>query len=351
MTALLKKTVFFLSFVSICFVFSVTAENKTGYIVRDNYLDHEDVKMFIVKHALRHNVDGETLKKIFAQIKPQSRVLELITSPMEAKPWHQYHQIFLTSERVSAGVRFWNDDAELLSQAANRYGVPEQVLVAVIGVETFYGQQTGGFRVIDTLATLGFDYPPRQHFFKSELHQFLLLTNEEAIDPLSVKGSYAGAMGKPQFISSSYREYAVDFDEDGKRDLWKSNADAIGSVANYFKRHGWLADGKIVVPAKVSRKKHKQVLTSSAKPSFQAKDLKKYGIRIDKDVDPDILVALIKLQSTSGPEYWVGFKNFYVITRYNRSNLYAMAVYQLSQEILKERNRRMASTDSQHVYQ
>jgi len=210
-------------------------------------------------------------------------------------------------------------------------------------VETRYGSRQGSYRVMDALVTLAFNYPPRAAFFKSELEQYLLLTREEGVDPLAVTGSYAGAMGQGQFISSSYRHYAIDFDGDGKRDLWHNTADAIGSVANYFKEHGWERGGAVAVPVAVSGA-HAPVqglVDKGLKPSLSVRDLKRQGVETAAALADDDRVALIELEQKKGPEYWVGLHNFYVITRYNHSPLYAMAVYQLSEEIRVRRNERL----------
>jgi len=205
-------------------------------------------------------------------------------------------------------------------------------------VETLYGSHTGKFPVLDSLHTLGFHYPPRSKFFRSELKHFLLLAREEGLDATRPLGSYAGAMGQPQFIPSSYRGYAVDFDGDDKRDIWHNNADIIGSVANYFARHGWERDAPIAYPLAGVSERHRHFLDAGMKPSISVGELRDAGIGTEQSLPTSALASLIPLQNSAGEEYWLGLKNFYVITRYNHSNLYAMAVYQLSQEILKLRN-------------
>ncbi|MCK5396108.1 MAG: lytic murein transglycosylase B, partial [Gammaproteobacteria bacterium] len=204
----------------------------------------------------------------------------------------------------------------------------------IIGVETYYGKHTGKYTIFDSLTTLGFDYPPRSAFFKSELKQFLLLSKEENIDVDDMTGSYAGAMGMPQFISSSYRRYAVDFDGDGKRDLWNSVPDVIGSVANYFSEHGWQEGESIVHPANV---KNKSVVRekNALKPYATVGQLKNQGVDVRQDLDDKAQITLLRFKGKRGDEYWAGLNNFYVITRYNHSALYAMAVYQLSEKIKK----------------
>lgn len=219
---------------------------------------------------------------------------------------------------------------ETLKRAEDEFGIPAEIITAIIGVETYYGRQSGKTQVFDSLVTLGFDYPPRSRFFLSELEQFLLLSREENVGVSDIRGSYAGAMGMPQFISSSYRHYAVDFDGDGKRDLWNNTEDVIGSVANYFKVHGWKAGGQVVVPARVNGQIEET--RNKLKPHTSISDLAGNGVFPKTAVDDDAKATVISLKGKRGKEYWLGLDNFYVITRYNHSALYAMAVYQLSQE-------------------
>ncbi|MBT8113049.1 MAG: lytic murein transglycosylase B, partial [Gammaproteobacteria bacterium] len=252
------------------------------------------------------------------------------------KNWEEYQKIFITDKRIKEGMAFWTENASILAAAEREYGVPPEIVVAIVGVETFYGRYKGKYPVLDSLVTLGFDYPPRQKFFRSELAEFLLLAQEENLDPLAIKGSYAGAMGKSQFISSSYRRYAVDFDENGRRDLWESNEDVIGSVANYFKRHGWKANEIITVPAKVQGKRYKALLEKGLKPVASISELPQYDVDAEHNADAMQAVALLEFKNNDSDEYWLGFNNFYVITRYNHSHMYAMAVYQLSQQIKQD---------------
>ena len=310
--------------------------SRQGVVQRGDYLARPDVQEFLDSMVEEHDFDHDQLEKLFAQVHRQDRVLEAIARPAEAKPWKDYRPIFLTDARIEGGVDFWHANEELLARAESEMGVAPEYVVAIIGVETFYGQRTGSFRVLDTLTTLGFDYPPRADFFRRELEQYLLLTREETLDPLELTGSYAGAMGKGQFISSSYRMYAVDFDGDGRRDLWGSVADAVGSVANYFRRHGWEHGAPVTVPAAVtgSEDAHELLVSAGVKPTLSLPELAAAGIRPAEALGDDSeSVSVIELDGANGVEYWIGFDNFYVITRYNRSPLYAMAVHQLAQEI------------------
>ncbi|HEV58630.1 MAG TPA: lytic murein transglycosylase B [Phycisphaerales bacterium] len=308
-----------------------------------DYPARDDVRSFIDEMVARHDFRRDDLHALFADVRQQTRVLEVIQRPAEGKPWYQYRPIFLNPARIRQGTEFWAEHRELLERAEATYGVPPEYLVAIIGVETFYGRHTGGFPVLDTLTTLGFDYPPRARFFRSELEHFLLLTREEGLNPRGLEGSYAGAMGKSQFISSSYRNFAVDFDGDGRRDLWESPADAIGSVANYFKRHGWVAGEPVTLPARVEDEVAAPFAEKGMKPSFSLAELTAAGVEPLRPLSYDDNVALIALDGEEYREYWLGLRNFYVITRYNHSPLYAMAVHQLAQEIRQAYQRQEAA--------
>lgn len=292
-----------------------------------------EVDRFIQEMRERHGFEQEELVDLFAQTHLLPNVLEAISRPAEAKPWYEYRRIFLTPTRVDEGVEFWMSHRDILERAEETFGVPPEIIVAIIGVETLYGRYKGKIRVLDSLATLGFHYPRRSKFFRSELEQFLLLTREEEFDPVALRGSYAGAMGVPQFISSSYRRYAVDFDDDGIRDLLNNSADAIGSVANYLKLHGWKRGEDVVLSARVDGDGFRSLLGTGMKPDTRVGDMRKGGVDISADLPEDILGILLELETEDGPEYWVGLGNFYTITRYNHSALYAMAVNQLAETI------------------
>ena len=301
-----------------------------------------EVAQFINQMAKTHGFDRRRLTRLMDRAEIQQDIIDAITRPAESKPWYEYRPIFVTKSRIAKGVQFMDRHAADLDRAQAQYGVPPEIITAILGVETYYGQRSGTHRVLDSLVTLAFDYPPRSDFFRSELESYLLLTRDEHIDPLSLMGSYAGAMGQPQFISSSYRSYAVDFDGDGRRDLIKDTADAIGSVANYFQRHGWQRRQPVVAGARVAGDKYRTVLDKGLKPSVVASRLGAYGITADKPLAPHQKCALIQLQTKDGPDYWLGLQNFYVITRYNHSPLYAMAVYQLSEAIKAGKRHEMA---------
>lgn len=303
----------------------------------DKAVQPEQISEFVAEMAAKHAFDKAALAMLLGAARKQQRILDAIASPAEAKPWHEYRPIFVTESRIREGIAFWETNEASLQRAAEVYGVPPEIIVAIIGVETRYGRHTGGFRVIDSLATLAFNYPPRSAFFRSELEQFLLLAREENLDPLQPVGSYAGAMGRPQFISSSYRRYAIDFDGDGFRDLWQNDADAIGSVANYFARHGWQDGQPVTHRATVDGNGFQKVLSDSPNTDRTLGQLRAHGVRIDAPLPDELPVTLFQLEAQGDPEHWVGFRNFYVVTRYNHSILYAMAVHQLSQKILARR--------------
>ena len=282
----------------------------------------------------RHGFNADELLAQFAQTSPNDKVLQLIkppTSPQQ-RSWERYRPRFLNEQRISGGARFWQENRASLARARALYGVPEEVIVAIIGVETDYGRNTGGFRVLEALATLAFNYPRRAEFFRAELEQFLLLARENGMEPISVKGSFAGAIGIPQFMPGSQRRYAIDFDGDQRVDLGNSVNDAIGSVARFLEQHGWQAGLPVAVPARLSGEPASNLIEAGIRPSLKVADLTEQGILTD--ADPQATVALIDLVSpTRSTEYWLGFDNFYVITRYNRSSFYAMSVFQLAEEI------------------
>ncbi len=303
-------------------------------VAASNYSAQPQVRVFIDRMVSEQGFDRNELIAVLDNAERREDILELMRKPAEKRlQWYQYRKIFLTQSRINGGVTFWKDNADLLKQAAEAFGVAPQIIVAIIGVETRYGSNTGKHRVLDALATLAFDYPPRSQFFTGELEQYLILAREEDIDILTTTGSYAGAMGYGQFIPSSYRHYAVDFDEDGKRDLWTSKADIIGSVANYFKEHGWTAGTPVAVLADVQGDDYQTVLDIGYKPNTVLDAMRHDGITPRIPLPDELLAALIAFEQENGPEYWLGFNNFYAITRYNHSPLYAMAVYQLSEEI------------------
>ena len=302
----------------------------------DTLSSRSDVQAFIDEMVSEHEFDETALMKIFDQAKISESIVKAISRPAEAKPWYKYRPIFLTKDRIKLGVKFLQENEETLRRAEQKYGVPVEIMVAIIGVETRYGKHAGKYKVINSLSTLAFEYPKRSRFFRSELKHFFLLCREQGLDPMQVKGSYAGAMGIPQFISSSYRSYAVDFDDDKKIDIWENPVDAIGSVGNYFKVHGWKAGEMIATPASVENDNYLAVLSKGLELHIDSSELAEYGIHGKEMPENDMRIKFLEYEQKNESEFWLGFHNFYVITRYNHSALYAMAVYQLSREILKQ---------------
>ena len=302
-----------------------------------SFEDKTEINKFIDEMVAEHKFDKAELSALFDKARLHQSIIDAISRPAEGKPWYEYRPIFVTRSRVRGGVVFWQENEEIIKQVAEKYQVKPEIIVAIIGVETRYGRHKGTYPILDSLATLAFAYPPRAKFFRSELKHYLLMAKEEGFDPLIQKGSYAGAMGMPQFISSSFRHYAVDFDGDGKRDLWDNPADALGSVGNYFKRHGWVAGKPVAHKVEVSGIKYKEILTKSLKPKYSQDELMLAGVTLPGDIPINAKGNLIELDSGDGPEYWVIWNNFYVISRYNHSVLYSLAVFQLSQEILASR--------------
>ena len=291
-----------------------------------------EYETFINDIAAKHGLETAALRRLFAQIKPQPSIIRAMNAPSTALPWHAFRKGHVDAVRINGGVKFWQQHAAILARASRDYGVPEEIICATIGIETHYGGYTGNFRILDALATLAFDYPKRAEFFRDELEQFVLMGKEASLDLAGLRGSYAGAMGIPQFMPSSYRKYAVDYDGDGKRDLWRSVADVIGSVANYYKLHEWQAGEAITVPARVSATPDMDLIDDIT-PKTKISEFRKLGIEPATPVNDDTLAALLPLETENGMQYWFGFKNFYVITRYNRSTNYAMAVYEIAQGI------------------
>ena len=293
-----------------------------------------EMEKFIHEVEVEHGLQREPVRQLLKDAHLQPSIIRSISKPAEGITWSRYQKLFLTRERISGGVEFWRNNAEALEAASTRFGVPPEIIVATIGVETRYGRNTGNYRVLDSLVTLGFEYPPRSRFFRSELAQFLLMVREANLDPLSITGSYAGAMGLPQFIPSSFRRWALDFDEDGRIDFWKSAADAIGSVAYYYYSFGWESGAPIVERAEIYGAAE---LPAANAPEHTIAELEELGISTPAELACDTKAFLVSLDVENGFEHWLGMNNFYVITRYNRSPKYAMAVYQLSGAIREQK--------------
>ena len=292
----------------------------------------EKLDAFIAETAKSSGMPAQQIRNWLGQAQYQQSIINAITRPAEGKPWKDYRPIFLTETRISQGRAFYAEHKSEIDKVSKDTGVPGEIIVAIIGVETSYGRITGSYRVLDALYTLAFYYPRREEFFRSELSHLFALAREENLDLATLKGSYAGAMGFGQFMPSSYRNYAKDGDGDGRRDLLGSTRDAFASVANYFIGYGWHTGEPVFLPATADAG------AAPFKPDdFVAKytlqDLATRGYRPVDSFAPKLPVTLLTLEGAQGPEYWIGYHNFFVITRYNRSPMYAMAVFQLSQEI------------------
>jgi peptidoglycan lytic transglycosylase B len=304
-----------------------------------NYARRPDVRAFIDRMGTEHGFSPPALRELFAQVRYEPQVVSAMSRPIVSPPtYDEFAPRFLDPARVDGGVEFWRAHAAPLERAGRTFGVPPEIIVAIMGVETYYGRNTGGYRVLDALTTLAFDYPRRADFFRSELEQFLLLSREQGVSPLAAKGSYAGAIGLPQFMPGSIRAYAIDFDDDGRIDLANDADDAIGSVAHYLARHGWKPGQPVMSPARIEAEDPERVLRRFDGGVAERRALAEWtrdgvtGFAFPGDLGPEP-VGLLMLEVGGGPTYWVTFENWHVITRYNRSRLYASVVWQLAQRL------------------
>ena len=306
----------------------------------DSYAGNSQAQAVIDQLVAEEGFDRDQLEAVMADAQRQDSIIKAMDRPAEkTRPWYDYREIFLTEQRAEEGVAFFNTHRETLARAEAETGVPAEIIVAIIGVETYYGRITGSYRVIDALTTLAFDYPRRSEFFTKELKNYLMLTRDQGINPADFKGSYAGAMGYGQFMPSSYRAYAIDFDGDDKIDIWNNPVDAIGSVANYFAEHGWRSGGDVVAIAKADSSVPDDVFVQKRKdlkPVRTVAEFAELGVEPMRDLPDDAMATAKKFELADGYEYWMGLHNFYVITRYNLSAMYAMSVYQLSQRLADE---------------
>lgn len=298
-------------------------------------IERADIDAFIQEMQNAHGFDGEQLAGWLSQAESSPRIIELISRPAEkVKPWYEYRQIFLTDERIKRGGDFYRANLAAILSAAETSGVDAEIIAAIIGVETYYGDRPGKNRIIDALSTLAFDYPPRQKFFRQELVKFFELAREQGIDPLTPVGSYAGAMGMPQFMPSSYLAYAEDGDGDGKKDIWENVADVTASVGHYLIHHGWKSAATIAVPAQVPPEIAALEAEKALSLNTTVGQLREQGVQFESgQMAENTPAVLIQLEGANGPVFWVGFANFHAITRYNRSRMYAMAVFELAVEI------------------
>lgn len=318
----------------ICFALTAVFSAPVSQALEENGV----VNDFIGRMVKEHQFDENKLRQLFRSVEIKDTILSAIASPAEAMDWYQYRKIFMTDARIDGGVAFWKENEAVLRAVEQEYGVAAEIIIAIIGVETRYGAHVGSYRVIDALSTLAFAYPKRSAFFSRELENFLILTRDEQFDPLTLTGSYAGAMGIPQFMPSSFRAYAADYEKDNKHDIWGNKADAIASVANYLAKHNWQKGAAVAMPVSADGTNYRQLLTQGLHPDKTVAELRAAGVRIPESLDKNEKVKLLALTQEQSTELWLAFHNFYVITRYNRSPLYAMAVYQLSQAISERKN-------------
>jgi len=299
-------------------------------------VDNPMVQSFVARLADQHGFVARDLNAVLSQAQIQQSVLEAMSRPAErALLWHEYRGRFLNERRIQEGVEFWQAHRELLEQIARERGVAPEYLVAILGVETYYGRITGKYRVLDALSTLAFGYPPRSEYFTQELEQFFLLTREEAVDPLEALGSYAGAMGPPQFMPRSVRQFAVDADGDGRRDLWADWEDILGSIANYFVVHGWKRDEPVLAEASIDQERAHDLDPRKIVLNETVGTLKDKGVLFETTLGSEAPALFLAGDLPENVIFRVGFNNFYVITRYNRSPLYAMAVHDLATALVK----------------
>lgn len=319
-------------------MFIIATLSSANIYAEESFGNNPQVKTFIKQMAKKHKFFKEKeLQALFNDVKVRPTVMRSIRAPLEENPWYRYQMMFVTEWRIREGVNFWNKYAEALERAEKTYGVPASIIVATIGVETKYGRNTGNYRVIDALTNIGFSNSSRAKYFKNELEEFLLLSHEHHLNPLKVYGSYAGAIGQPQFMPSSYRHYAINFSGSGKIDLSHNVIDVIGSIANYYNKNGWKNNQPVASPASVNGYQHFRL--PWGRQTTTVTRYSNYGILKDHYNTKGQKSKLIELKGHYQNEYWLGFHNFDVIKRYNTSTLYAMAVYQLSEYISTVRGR------------
>ena len=297
-------------------------------------LHRPEIAAFINEVTQRDGLKRQDVQRLLKEARPQPKIIDIMNRPIEkVVPWWEYREHFVNPERVSDGAQFWADHRESLERVAAAYEVPPEYIVAILGVETRYGRLTGHYRVLDALATLAFDYPPRHSYFAGELAQFLVLAKEYRLNPLTTTGSYAGAMGAPQFMPSAYRRYAVDASNDQRPDLWGDWDDILASVANYLRQNGWQAGGPVLAETRIEPDANFHLEPHGLELNETVDSLGAHGVKVDLEVPPETPALLVLAEQADGPAYRVGFHNFYVLTRYNTSTRYVMAVHDLAAAI------------------
>jgi membrane-bound lytic murein transglycosylase B len=305
-----------------------------------SYQNRKDVKEFVSEMVKKHGFSRRELTRVLGQAQYQPAIVRAMDQPPESAlgSWQAYRALFVRPERIEAGTQFWDRNADALRRAATEFGVPEDVIVGIIGVETTFGKNVGTYRVIDALATLAFDYPKRSAYFRGELEHYLVFSRDQGINPLRVKGSYAGAIGIPQFMPGSYRRFGVDFDGDGQINLATSPADAIGSIGNFLKSHGWVRGEPVALSVEATGEGWRKLAAGGIVPATRFADLSSYGLKTAAELPGDTLCALIELETPGqASDVRITLQNFFVLTRYNRSNFYAAAVLDLAAEIRRAR--------------
>jgi membrane-bound lytic murein transglycosylase B len=296
------------------------------------YSHQPDIAAFIDELVQQDGFERSLLEQWFDQVQLKPHIIDILDRPATSKPYFEFRPNFVNATRIRAGVAWWHAHSQLVDAVSTKYGVDAQYLVAIVGVETMWGKNTGSFRVMDSLSTIAFGYPRRADYFRKELREFLLMAREEHNDPFSYRGSYAGAMGMPQFMPSSFHAFAQDWDGDGRHDIWNDAGDILASVANYFAQHGWVKGDPLVAPADVDESRIAPLVEDKFNLHYKVSELADYGVAPKSPISGDTQAVLVPLETAAGStHYWLGLNNFYVITRYNRSTLYAMAVHELAE--------------------
>ena len=292
------------------------------------------MEAFLLRMVAAHGFDEAGLRRLFGGVRLQPGVIRALTTPATSKLWKEFRPGHVNRRRIEAGAKFWDESDAILWAATAAYGIAPEIVVAILGIESQFGRNAGDFRVIDAISTIAFEVPARAAFFEGELEALLLLCRDAGFDAATLRGSYAGAMGWPQFLPSSYRKHAVDFDGDGRIDIWTSRADCIGSVASYLRNFGWRSGGEVALRATaMPGPALDTALRAGIKPTLDNARLVDAGVVPSRPLGAGERATLMLFEGEDGPEYWLGLENFYVITRYNRSQNYAMAVWQLGRAI------------------
>lgn len=308
-------------------------------------VNRPEVQEYIATTAREHGFNETELVNLFTRIQPRPHIIGIFDRPSTARPWHAFRPNFITKKRAEAGAAFWRKHEKDIAEISSAYQVDPAIIVAILNIETLYGKNMGSFRVLDVLATAAFDYPRRADFFRKEMTEFLLLARGEKQDPLSFRGSYAGAMGWPQFMPSSFRAYAVDWDRDGRHDIWNTPVDAIASTASYLAQHGWLNGGDTFAPVNVEGEQIAELIADKFNLHYTVAELMQKGVTPISELNSNQKAVLFVLETEPGQmKYYLGLNNFYVITRYNKSTLYATAVLELAKSIREAKMRGPAET-------